>query len=767
MRLWFRRRPTELTSESNSAIKAADSTRDSRSCELNKELGDAHLKLGELHDAERCYRLVLESQPLQRNALINLGFVLKELGRIPESVQLIDRALRVVPDDADAHYLRGTLYEAEGDLLSAVLHLERAVTLRPEFEFAYRQLVVALFKTGRTGDATRWCDRALERIPNSGELHFYRSNLHKHANATDSAIASARTALKLRPNLFAARSSLNDLLVKASQACAAGRDSVSSDHYLQQAEEIAAGYADLGLAYLSSSDLANAQAAFEEALALAPKVAEYHYNLGTVLRYQRGVAAAAASFDKAIALDPDNARTRWARSLVHASPFPESPAAAEHARMEIIAGLEEFSRWCQGRYVQGEQFVGLNAPFYLSYQEQDNRPVLDRYGTLCAQTMGYVLQGRRALSGGAALPVSGRMRIGIVSRDIREHSVWFALIKGWLEHFDRKRFEIGVFSLTPSPDQETEWAKLHADFFVSGPKSLQEWIESVHALNPAVLIYPAIGLDPLTLQLASVRLAPTQVTTWGHPETSGLPTIDLYLSGENFEPVNAQQYYSERLVPLRNLGNCYQGRVQRHIEPDLDALGIDPTRPILICSGTAFKYQAEYDRVLTQIATQVDGAQLIFFRQRPESLSDLLKARLERVFSQEALNFDRHVRFIPTQPLPAFHGLLSRAHIALDTIGFSGYNTAIQAIESSLPLVTREGRFLRGRLGSGILRQLGIIELIAQTTDEYVSLAWKLSRDSELQGRIRSEIVRRRAIVYNDIDSIRHLENVLENHAEQ
>jgi protein O-GlcNAc transferase len=272
-------------------------------------------------------------------------------------------------------------------------------------------------------------------------------------------------------------------------------------------------------------------------------------------------------------------------------------------------------------------------------------------------------------------------------------------------------------------------------------------------------------MDVVTLQLARRRLAPTQITTWGHPETSGLPTIDLYLSGENFEPVHAQQYYSEKLVPLLNLGNCYKGRVQHAVEPDLSALGIDTMRPILICSGTAFKYQAEHDRVLTQIASQVDGSQLIFFRQRPESLSDLLKARLQRAFSQAGLDFGQHVNFIPTQPLEVFHGLLGRAHVALDTIGFSGYNTAIQAIESGLPLVTREGQFLRGRLASGILRRLGMTELIAQTTDEYVSLVVKLVNDSAFQKRVRSEVVRRRAILYDDIGSIRHLEDVLEDHA--
>ncbi len=190
-----------------------------------------------------------------------------------------------------------------------------------------------------------------------------------------------------------------------------------------------------------------------------------------------------------------------------------------------------------------------------------------------------------------------------------------------------------------------------------------------------------------------------------------------------------------------------------------------PARPILICSGTAFKYQVEHDRVLARIAGQVDGSQLIFFRQHPESMSDLLKARLERAFSQAGLDFAQHVRFVPTQPLQVFHGLLHSANIALDTIGFSGYNTAVQAIESGLPLVTREGRFLRGRLASGILRRLGMTELIAQTEDEYVSLAVRLARDVDLQQRFRAEIVQRRPVLYEDVASIRHLENVIEEHA--
>lgn len=753
--MWFKRSAVDQKRGSKPATIAGDMVSGAKLVELTLERAAAHLKLSELEDAERCYRLVLDSDPLHGGALVNLGSVLRDMQRLPESVEFIDRALRVAPDNPDAQYLRGTLYQAGGDFARAAYHLERAVILRADFEFAYRELVVTLFRMGRVVDAARWCAAALDMVPNSAELHFYRSNLHKHANATDSAISSARTALKLRPGLIAARSSLGDLLLKTSTE--------NVDNSPGRMAEIADGYADLGLAYLWFSELDSAQGAFERAVALAPAVAEHHYNLGSMLTMQQDVSGAGRSLDSAIALDPEHARARLARSLMYASPFAESPAAAASVRSSILAGLAEFSRWSERRVLQPEQLVGFHSPFYLSYQEQDNLQVFERYGSLCAKVMEYGSRARAVPLVGTR-PVSDLMRIGIVSADIREHSVWFALIKGWLEHIDRSRFEIGVFSLGATPDRETEWAKLHSDFFVSGPKTVQQWIDSISEANAAALIYPAIGMDILTSQLASLRLAPTQINTWGHPETSGLPTIDLYLSGELFEPPHAQQFYSERLVPLLNLGNCYRGRVQHAAEPDLAELGIDSTKPILICSGTAFKYQMEHDRVLTEIAGRIEGSQLIFFRQRPESLSDRLKERLELAFAHAGLEFGKHVRFIPAQPLSAFHGLLRHAHIALDTIGFSGYNTAIQAIESGLPLITREGRFLRGRLASGILRRIEMDELIVRTMDEYVGLAVRLIEDSEFRQRMRSEILQRRALLYDDIASIRHLEDVLEDH---
>jgi len=142
-------------------------------------------------------------------------------------------------------------------------------------------------------------------------------------------------------------------------------------------------------------------------------------------------------------------------------------------------------------------------------------------------------------------------------------------------------------------------------------------------------------------------------------------------------------------------------------------------------------------------------------------LSEKLRRRLETVFGRHQMDLNEFVTFIPWQNRRGFYGLLERADVFLDTIGFSGFNTAMQAVECALPMVTREGRFMRGRLASGILKQMGLSELIAHTEEDYVALAVKLVQDAEYREQIRERIAASRHVLYADIAPIRALEAFL------
>jgi predicted O-linked N-acetylglucosamine transferase (SPINDLY family) len=278
--------------------------------------------------------------------------------------------------------------------------------------------------------------------------------------------------------------------------------------------------------------------------------------------------------------------------------------------------------------------------------------------------------------------------------------------------------------------------------FAQAVGGVRRWAETILAAEPDVLLYPEVGMDPMTLKLAALRLAPLQAAAWGHPETSGLPTMDLYLSAQAFEPADAQAHYTERLVALPGLG-C-------RIEPStLKAIPVSIRKdvPLLLCPGTPFKYAPEDDWVLVDIARRLGKCRLVFFTHRYRALSEKLRERLATAFGAE---FERFVSFVPWQAKAEFHGWLQAADVYLDTIGFSGFNTALQALECGLPVVTREGRFMRGRLASGLLKRLGLDELIAATHDEYVEKAVKLATDPTYRRRLSAEIAKRRSVLFND-----------------
>jgi protein O-GlcNAc transferase len=301
-------------------------------------------------------------------------------------------------------------------------------------------------------------------------------------------------------------------------------------------------------------------------------------------------------------------------------------------------------------------------------------------------------------------------------------------------------------------DQETLFAKSRASHFEQGGRGLRQWVDAIVGQQPDVLLYPEIGMDSMTGRLASLRLAPVQVATWGHPETTGLPTIDYYLSAEGLEPANAQENYTERLVTLPRLGCFYEPHEFVAAPPDLANLGIDPESPLLLCPGVPFKYAPQHDWVFTEIARRLGRCQFVFFtHQASPNMSEKLRQRLEVEFARNRLDLDEFAIFIPWQNWPGFFGLLKRADVFLDTIGFSGFNTAMQAVECGLPVVTREGRFLRGRLASGILKQIGLQELVAQSEEDYIALVVKLVRDAGYREHIRERIEASRHILFEDV----------------
>ena len=77
------------------------------------------------------------------------------------------------------------------------------------------------------------------------------------------------------------------------------------------------------------------------------------------------------------------------------------------------------------------------------------------------------------------------------------------------------------------------------------PRDIQSGCEIILSKSIDILFYPDLGMSSYTYLLSLSRLALVQVTSVGHPNTSGSPMIDYYISCKALETSFSNNYYSE------------------------------------------------------------------------------------------------------------------------------------------------------------------------------------------------------------------------------
>ncbi len=727
-----------------------------------------HHTAGRFSEAEAIYGQVLAVDANNFDALHLLGVLMNQMGHRARAIELISLAIAVDPADPTAHYNLGTVYSAANQIEEAIGHYQKALAIQPDYLGARFNLGNAFQVLGRLDEALASYSMVISLHPDFADAHSSAGTVHGARGQWNEAILSFQRALSIKPDFAQAHGNLGKALKeqgKFDEALASCLRALSLNPDLTEAND------SVGILYSEQGRLDDAIPFFQRALAINPDAAGTHYNLGHALAMQGNRAQALLSYRKALMLRPEYAEARWAHTMAQIPLLYDVDADPRHFRNAFVRELAELAAWFAAdpeRMANGFKAVGTHQPFYLAYQEENNSALLSRYGDLCARLMRAWQEGPRV----AAPVVFARPKIalGIVSANFRTHSVWNAIIKGLLLQLDRTRFELHLFSVSGVADEETAFAKSQASHFEQGRKDLHEWVQVVRNSQLDVLIYPEIGMDGMTAKLAGMRLAPVQVMTWGHPQTSGLPTIDYFLSAEDFEPANAhrgqsaQEHYTEQLVTLPHLGCCYPPLPVTSASPNLAGVDIDLESPLLLCPGAPFKYLPQHDWILVEIARRLGQCQFIFVvGLRLENLSARLRHRLDQVFTRAGLDFSKYVVFVPWQTPSEFYGLMKQVDVFLDTLGFSGFNTAMQAIECGLPIVALDGRFMRGRLGSGILKRMGLAELVGQTEQGYIDIAVNLARDAGYRQRIRERIQADRHVLFNDTAPVRGLEDFLVN----
>jgi protein O-GlcNAc transferase len=714
------------------------------------------------------YEQIIAQVPRHFDATHLLGVIALQEGKFEQAQRLIMSALQISPNDAAAVSNLGTVYLRSGQLEAACKQFERAVRLQPNSSSALTNLGTVLRQLDRSREALVPLRRAYSATPKSATVCNLVGACLLDTGDPQAAVKFFEAATHAEPDNA---DGWANLAVALNYTGEHGRALQCAEKAVAMRPHSSATLAALAAVQFEKGQVATAIATYREAAALPNPSTQTLCAFANALLTSGLYEEAVRYLRQAIEIDGNNAIARWKLAVAHCRPIYSSASEIEPSRQAFSNGLLDLYAWFHAaRRPEAYTAVGSHQPFFIAYQPFNNKELLSRYGKLCVEWMGSMPQDlavpkiKRPGTSAHAHATTRKMRIGIASAHIRDHSVWHAITKGWIQNLDQANFEIHLFQLGRASDAETQRARRQVAYFVDQPNNLQAWIRAISDAKLDVLIYPEIGMDALTTQLASLRMAPVQAATWGHPETTGLPTMDLYLSAEALEPPEAQSNYSERLVCLSNLGVCVEPLAPSIAVPDLASIGLPGDEPLLLCPGTPYKYSPLHDQVWARIAKGLHagiGGRLVFFCSRSESMDKLFERRLRSAFEQERVDFDAHVCLIPNLDRPRFFGLMQLAALMLDTLGFSGFNTALQAIECGLPVLAREGDFLRGRLASGIMRRLDLPELVAGTDEAFIHCAIELAADASRRAQMRLEIANRRVVLFHDAEPVRALERCL------
>jgi protein O-GlcNAc transferase len=688
--------------------------------------GNALQLLNRFEEAVSSYEAAIALKPDYVDALYNRAIALQALGRFAEACASYDRVIALGPDSAETFNNRGKALAELGRLDEALASFERAIAIAPRYAEAFSNRGDALRLTGRFEEALASFERTIALKPDSAEAFTNRGNALQELRRFEEALASYERAIAIRP-----------------------------DH--------AEAFYNRGLALQQIERFEEAVASYDKAIAVKGDYAEAFNNRGHLLKDEGRQAEAVTSLERALKLKPDYADARFALCMAQLPILYEHESQISACRAAYRASLEALCGDVDRQRMPREwaKAVGSTQPFFLAYQGHNDRELASIYGPLMCRIMAE----RYPQAPLAPPPEPGEpIRLGIVSGFFWHHSVWKIPVRGWLSGIDRRRFKVFGYHTSFKQDSATQEAASLCDRFVQGPLAIDRWRKAIAEDALHVIIHPDIGMNAVSAQLAAQRLAAVQCTSWGHPDTSGFPTIDYFLSSELMEPPDGQEHYTERLVRLPNLSIYYEPPDLAPVALDRTDLGLREGATVFWCGQSLFKYLPQYDQAFARIARAAGDCQFAFIRYGQGTyLDDLFWRRLDRAFGALGLRAADYCVLLPRLPRHRFVAAIGQCDIVLDSIGWSGCNSTLEGLHHDLPIVTLSGSLMRGRHTMAILKRIGVVETITDNIDDYVAVAARLARDLPWRMALKRKIAENRQRLYRDTACISALETFLEN----
>ena len=709
-----------------------------------------------------------------------LGLVEHRRGRFNEAVDRFERAVQLVPNNAELHSHLAEACRIAGRVDNAIDCARNAVRLNEELASAHNNLGLAMQDKEELELAASSFRRAIELQPSYAKAHYNLANVLRQQESFEEAESRVRKALARQPKYLKALNLLGVLLMDLRRldeaiACLQGahRESPNDPSSLL----------NLGNALAARGDIQEAIESYERALAKRPNYEEALLGLGRAFEQLRQLDKAISYLRRAVDIQPDSAAAHFNLANVFLARNERALAKESYQRaLEIDSTLVEAAvnlETCRLNDCFWDDFetrmtslhriiakrLDANKPSPVTASQRSMFPLSAEEELAIARRVSNDLVEstatvRKQLNFSFSKQRRPRLRIGYLSADFRHHAVGHLTRSLYALH-DRRRFEVFAYSF--GPDDGSEYRRDivgGCDQFVDVAK----WPDAdvarrIHQDGIDILIDLMGYTGNARSSIVALRPAPIQVNYLGCPATMGAQFIDYYVTDRVATLESMVNDFDEALVFMPN---CYQ--VNDHHQPiadktfTRDELGLPQNGFVYCCFNRSYKIQPSIFDVWMRILSAVSGSVLWLMDDGHAMVENLRREATQRGVEPERLVFAGK---LPKDEHLARHRM---ADLFLDTTVCNAHTTASDSLWSGLPLLTCTGRRFTERVAASLLSAVGLPELIAEDVKQYEEVAIHLATNPAKLRNLRTRLSQNRdtCALFDTPRYVRDLETAFE-----
>lgn len=418
---------------------------------------------------------------------------------------------------------------------------------------------------------------------------------------------------------------------------------------------------------------------------------------------------------------PDALSPERVRAALWLPPFFESEAAAGEWRNHLLAQIHRLTELAvQSPLQRIERASCLSmTPYFAAFHDADITAIQFAWGDFVEALLAPL---RTVLP--AVKEREHRVRrVGIVSNRLTDSSAG-RFFNDWVPQLISAGFEVRLYAIGRSDAETDRLSRLAPTCRVAEDDERHGLALAQQILTDSndVLLFPEPQGSPLTMQVAGLRCAPIQIAAFGNPVTTGLHTMDYFVVPDAAEVDSPHPYYRERVVRLDGIGVKRPAALPVS-EASRESYGLRPDERIYLVNQQMQKWTPTFVDSVAEILRNDRNGRLVYF-----GVGASVSARAEQIYVRGAFaahGIDVAERMLRITELNRsdFMALNRWADVSLDTFGYGGGSTTMDALAVGLPVVTLQGAYLRSRQTAGMLRSFGCNSLIASNRSQFVELA--------------------------------------------